>query len=101
MGTLHYVVSMLKTLQLKRNIFSHHFIFLGIYTVKYLIDGNAIKNLERIFSRELCILYNMDGICGKNSLKGYKNIYKIVIGKYSDFKRLFSLNNYLHFSCNM
>uniref|UniRef100_A0A1I8MBC5 DUF4806 domain-containing protein n=1 Tax=Musca domestica TaxID=7370 RepID=A0A1I8MBC5_MUSDO len=36
-----------------------------ISAVKYLIDGSAIKNLERIFSREICVMYNTDGICGK------------------------------------
>ncbi|XP_061387459.1 uncharacterized protein LOC133338795 isoform X2 [Musca vetustissima] len=56
-----------------------------ISAVKYLIDGSAIKNLERIFSREICVMYNTDGICGKKCLKNFKRIYKIVIAAISDY----------------
>ncbi|XP_067630063.1 uncharacterized protein [Eurosta solidaginis] len=36
-----------------------------VSAVKYLLDGSTIKNLERIFSRELCMAYNTDGNFGK------------------------------------
>ncbi|XP_017469708.1 PREDICTED: uncharacterized protein LOC108361578 [Rhagoletis zephyria] len=35
-----------------------------VSAVKYLLDGSASKNLERIFSREVCMTYN-----GKKSLR--------------------------------
>ncbi|XP_036319311.1 uncharacterized protein LOC118733834 isoform X1 [Rhagoletis pomonella] len=54
-----------------------------VSAVKYLLDGSAPKNLERIFSREVCMIYNTDGNFGKKSLRSKQNIFKIVLAAVS------------------
>ncbi|XP_046801093.1 uncharacterized protein LOC124418525 [Lucilia cuprina] len=56
-----------------------------ISAIKYLVDGNVVKNLERVLSRELCVLYNIDGICGKKGLRHYKNVYKTIISEINSY----------------